>query len=89
MKLTLEQILDRDVPAIRDYAQKLVAQGIIGTLHVYYAHEAICAKSDLAPFTPFEDEGWTYSSIDIPANIPYSSYWSYLYQRMGRVPIYA
>lgn len=89
-RLTLEQILDRDVPAIRDHARQLAnCQGIYAPIHIYYRNQAIAGQSTATLSNFLETKGWKDSGIEIPCSVPYDKFWDYLYRRMGQVPIYA
>lgn len=86
--LTYREILDRDVPKIRDMAKRLACQGVVASIAIYYQHEAIAGEST-ALIGTLEDEGWKPTGVEIPGNVEYSQYWEYLYRRLGNVPLFA
>lgn len=86
--ITFNQILDRDVPAIVNYAKNWARQGVVGPLEIFYQREVICGAFATLVHDP-TDEGWKPTGVTIPSNIPYSAYWSYLAQRLGNVPLFA
>lgn len=89
--LGYEDILDRDVPAIRTHAQEWARQGVTGHIRIYYKHRAIAGRLTACNCcdTDLDAEGWKYSGVWIPSNVPYERYWSYLYQRLMNVPLFA
>ena len=85
--MTYAQILDRDVPAIVEYVRNWARQGVNGPVEIFYQHEVICGAFTALVHDP-TDEGWIPGNVTIPANIPYSAYYSFLYQRLGNVPLF-
>lgn len=83
-----EQILDRDVPIIKEHSRSWARQGIVAPIEIFYRHKAIAGQS-IATTHDMTDEGWKPAGITIPASVPYDAYYNFLYQRMGNVPLFA
>ena len=86
--MTLNQILDRDVPAIKAHAQERARQGVCAPIAIFYKHEAIAGQS-VACVHSRESDGWITAGFEIPNNIPYEAYWRFLYDRLQSTPIFA
>jgi hypothetical protein len=86
--MTFNEILDRDVPTIREHARSWARQGIVAPIEIFYKHEAIAGQST-ATTHDMTDEGWKPAGVTIPCNVPYDAYWSFLRDRLSRVPIFA
>jgi len=86
--LTYREILDRDVPAIVQYVKNWAIQGVVGSVEIFYQHEAICGAFTTLVHDP-TDEGWKPANVTIPASLPYSAYYNFLYQRLGNTPLFA
>ena len=87
-RITFNDILNRDVPTIRENAKSWARQGICAPIEIFYRHEAIAGQS-IATTHDMTDEGWKPAGVTIPNDLPYDAYWSFLAQRLGNVPIFA
>ncbi len=82
-----EEILNRDMPTNKAHSQSWARQGVMAPIRIYYKHEAIAGQSTATNYD-MEADGWKDSGIEIPANVEYSRYWSFLYQRLGSIPLF-
>ena len=86
--MTYEEILNRDVPQIKAQSQIYARNGICADIAIYYKKEAVTGISVTSDYS-LENDGWKPAGISIPCNVPYTSYWSFLYQRLGSTPLFA
>jgi hypothetical protein len=86
--MTYVEILNRDVPIIRDHARSWARQGVVAPIEIFYKHEAIAGQS-IATTHDMTDDGWIPAGVTIPTNVPYDQYWTFLRDRLSRTPLFA
>ena len=84
---TYEQVVAEAAEIATTHARELGRQGICGPLRLYWKPGKLALQSTLISHS-MEADGWSPTSRELPASIPFTFYARWIQQNSGDLPIF-